>query len=256
MTPYRDYTQAVCSCLRHATAEEKQAVAQELQDHLADHADALVEAGWDPEEAQAHALDAMGEAKEVGRALDREFPLRWLVLSRLALAALVLAIAVASPFLFPAVAGAAGSLQARWDPAAYAAAHFEEPPPLVPMDVQWEIYDGTILSLYGVGLRELPQEGYYSADLYTVLYHRNPFRSTPLLLGELWVTAQDAEEALFVPYPAGLPLSGPTPQNFNATYSVIAASRDLAGQNITIHSQYLDTSFALAPSLPWEAGLP
>ena len=159
MTPYRDYTQAVCSCLRHATAEEKQAVAQELQDHLADHADALVEAGWDPEEAQAHALAAMGEAKEVGRALDREFPLRWLVLSRLSLAALVLAITVALPFLFPAVAGAAGSLQARWDPAADAAAHFEEPPPLVPMDVQWEIYDGTILSLYGVGLRELPQEG-------------------------------------------------------------------------------------------------
>ena len=79
MTPYRDYTQAVCSCLRHATAEEKQAVAQELQDHLADHADALVEAGWDPEEAQAHALDAMGEAKEVGQALDQTFPRRWLV---------------------------------------------------------------------------------------------------------------------------------------------------------------------------------
>ena len=83
--PFRVYTrqvsyvQAVCACLRHATPKEKDAVAQELQDHLADHADALVEAGWDPEEAQAHALDAMGEAKEVGRALDREFPLRWLV---------------------------------------------------------------------------------------------------------------------------------------------------------------------------------
>ena len=260
--PFRVYTQqvsyvqAVCACLRHATPKEKDAVAQELQDHLADHADALVEAGWDPEEAQAHALDAMGEAKEVGRALDREFPLRWLVLSRLALAALVLAIAVALPFLFPAVAGAAGSLQARWDPAAYAAAHFEEPPPLVPMDVQWEIYDGTILSLYGVGLRELPQEGYYSADLYTVLYHRNPFRSTPLLLGELWVTAQDAEEALFVPYPIGFPLSGTTHQNFNATYSVIEVSGDLAGQNITLHYQNLDTSFALDISLPWEEVLP
>ena len=178
------------------------------------------------------------------------------MLSRLALAALVLAIAVASPFLFPAVAGAAGSLQARWDPAAYAAAHFEEPPPLVPMDVQWEIYDGTILSLYGVGLRELPQEGYYSADLYTVLYHRNPFRSTPLLLGELWVTAQDAEEALFVPYPIGFPLSGTTHQNFNATYSVIEVSGDFAGQNITLHYQYLDTSFALDISLPWEEVLP
>lgn len=67
MTPYRDYTQTVCACLRHATAEEKQAVAQELQDHLADHADALAEAGWDPEEAQAHALAAMGEAQVVGQ---------------------------------------------------------------------------------------------------------------------------------------------------------------------------------------------
>ncbi|HIY33325.1 MAG TPA: hypothetical protein H9833_08765 [Candidatus Evtepia faecavium] len=215
-----------------------------------------MEAGWDPEEAQAHALDAMGEAKEVGRALDREFPLRWLVLSRLSLAALVLAIAVALPFLFPAVAGAAGSLQARWDPAAYAAAHFEEPPPLVPLDVQWEIYDGTVLSLYGVGLRELPQEGYYSADLYTVLYHRNPFRSTPLLLGELWVTTQGTEEDLFVPFPTGLPLSGTTHQNCNATYSVIEASGDFAGQNITLHYQYLDTSFALDISLPWEEVLP
>ena len=168
--PFRVYTrqvsyvQAVCACLRHATPKEKDAVAQELQDHLADHADALVEAGWDPEEAQAHALDAMGEAKEVGRALDREFPLRWLVLSRLSLAALVLAITVALPFLFPAVAGAAGSLQARWDPAAYAAAHFEEPLPLVPMDVQWEIYDDH-LSPRGVGLWSCPREGYYSADL-------------------------------------------------------------------------------------------
>ena len=261
-TPFRIYTrqvsylQAVCACLRHATAKEKQAVAQELQDHLDDHAAALVEAGWDPEEAQTHALAAMGEAKEVGQALNREFPLRWLILSRMALAALILAVAVALPFLFPAVAGAAGSLQARWDPAAYAAAHFEAPPPLVPMDVQWEIYDGTILSLYGVGLRELPQEGYYSADLYTVLYHRNPFRSTPLLLGELWVTAQDAEEELFVPYPAGLPLSGTTHQNFNATYSVIEVSGDFAGQDITLHYRYLDTSFALDISLPWEEVLP
>ena len=43
MTP-NEYTRAVCACLRHATPKEKQAVAQELQDHLADHADALAEA--------------------------------------------------------------------------------------------------------------------------------------------------------------------------------------------------------------------
>ena len=116
MTPYRDYTQAVCSCLRHATAEEKQAVAQELQDHLADHADALAEAGWDPEEAQAHALAAMGEAKEVGQALNRAFPLRWLILSRVLL---VLAVLAAIVLLLPIpgrLVSAWNSLVARADP--------------------------------------------------------------------------------------------------------------------------------------------
>ena len=34
MTPYRDYTRAVCACLRHATAKEKQAVARELQERI------------------------------------------------------------------------------------------------------------------------------------------------------------------------------------------------------------------------------
>ena len=52
MPSYRDYTNAVCACLRHATPKEKQAVAQELQDHLDDHAAALVEAGWDRSEWQ------------------------------------------------------------------------------------------------------------------------------------------------------------------------------------------------------------
>ena len=52
--PFRVYTrqvsyvQAVCACLRHATPNERDAVAQELQDHLADHADALVEGRLGP----------------------------------------------------------------------------------------------------------------------------------------------------------------------------------------------------------------
>ena len=70
MPSYHDYTNAVCACLRHATAKEKQAVAQELQDHLDDHAAALVEAGWDPEQAQAHAL----RLRRWGRPWTGNFP--------------------------------------------------------------------------------------------------------------------------------------------------------------------------------------
>ncbi len=116
MTPYRDYTQAVCSCLRHATAEEKQAVAQELQDHLADHADALVEAGWDLRKPKPTPWPPWEEAKEVGQALDQTFPRRWLVLSRVNL---VLAILVALVLFFPLtsrVEGAVNNLIARTDP--------------------------------------------------------------------------------------------------------------------------------------------
>ena len=178
MTPYRDYTQAVCSCLRHATAEEKQAVAQELQDHLADHADALVEAGWDPEEAKTHALAAMGEAKEVGRALDREFPLRWLVLSRVNL---VLAILVALVLFFPLtsrVEGAVNNLIARTDP-------FDSPNhmrsgsiPLEdfsPLDLRLSLPNGDVIRYFAIALTE-QNDGTYQVELHGVEYHQNPFR--------------------------------------------------------------------------------
>ena len=87
---YRPYCQAVVRCLRHATAKERRAVGWELECHLQDHAEALEAAGYLPEQAQAHALEAMGDPQEVGSALDREFPLGWLILSRGALALVIL----------------------------------------------------------------------------------------------------------------------------------------------------------------------
>ena len=79
---YRPYCQAVVRCLRHATAKERRAVGWELECHLQDHAEALEAAGYPPEQAQAHALEAMGDPKQVGEELSAAFPLRWWVLSR------------------------------------------------------------------------------------------------------------------------------------------------------------------------------
>ena len=78
------YGDRVCQFVRHATKKEKAAIHKELTDHIADHTQALMDAGHPPEAAQALALEAMGEPDKVGKALDREYPLRWLVLSRLA----------------------------------------------------------------------------------------------------------------------------------------------------------------------------
>ena len=92
---FQAYGEAVCAFLSHATRREKAAVRQELMDHLTDHTQALLDAGCPPEAAETRALAAMGEAQEVGQALNQAFPRRWLVLSRLALAALGLLLTLA-----------------------------------------------------------------------------------------------------------------------------------------------------------------
>lgn len=74
---FRQYSETVTTCLRNASPKERKSVRQELEDHLQDHADALEVAGYPPEQAQAHALEAMGDPKQVGEELSAAFPLRW-----------------------------------------------------------------------------------------------------------------------------------------------------------------------------------
>lgn len=54
------YGDQVCQFVRHATKKEKAAIRKELTDHIADHTQALMDAGHPPEAAQALALEAMG----------------------------------------------------------------------------------------------------------------------------------------------------------------------------------------------------
>lgn len=98
---FQAYGEAVCAFLSHATRREKAAVRQELMDHLTDHTQALLDAGCPPEAAETRALAAMGEAQEVGQALNQAFPRRWLVLSRLALAALGLLLTIVLSYVLP-----------------------------------------------------------------------------------------------------------------------------------------------------------
>ena len=60
------YGEAVCRQVRHATKREKAGIQKELADHLMDHTEALVAAGYTPQDAQDLALDAMGDPVQVG----------------------------------------------------------------------------------------------------------------------------------------------------------------------------------------------
>lgn len=85
-----EFCQRVLALVRHATTEEKEAIRTELLEHMEDHAAALMELGRDEETARAMAAAAMGDPEEIGRELDKQYPLFWLALSRVSLTLIIL----------------------------------------------------------------------------------------------------------------------------------------------------------------------
>lgn len=211
MTPaqgrFQAYGEAVCAFLSHATRREKAAVRQELMDHLTDHAEALLDAGCPPETAETRALAAMGEAREVGRALNRAFPLRWLVLSRLALAALVALLAlVVWTWALPL----GEHLQAAWairqDPlhnyhTTFLLGEEHTLEDVTPLEGQtYPLPDGSTLVFYGACPAGQEADTSY-IRLLAVRYHDSLWTQGPLTLPTLTLPGQ--EDTLWAPSHAG-----------------------------------------------------
>lgn len=113
----REYTESVLSALRHVTRREREAIRAEIDGHIEDHMADLMELDYPPELAEERTLSAMGDPKEVGRELNRQYPLRWLVIGRMAMAAvLVFALVAAGPVWDALRDTVLPNLQARWFP--------------------------------------------------------------------------------------------------------------------------------------------
>ena len=252
---YRSYCQAVVRCLRHATAKERQNVRWELECHLQDHAEALEAAGHPPEQAQAHALAAMGDPQEVGSALDREFPLGWLILSRGALV-LVLIGAVLLALLLPQqLYGCVNSLIARGD-LLHSNTHFRDIDPTIetaaPLDVTFTLPNGDVIDLYGVTLIQKKTGKYlvpkepdgYIAGVYAVCYNKNPFRDPYYGLETL-----DGLDNSGTPYQAG---SGGEKSSPNADYGCLEFSTLAPGDTLTIRCRAPGYTAQQTIPLPWQ----
>lgn len=85
----REYTDRVLSGLRRLTGPEREAVRAELDAHMEDHICDLLDLGYDEELAEERTMQRMGDPAEVSRELNKQYPLRWLVLGILAKAAAV-----------------------------------------------------------------------------------------------------------------------------------------------------------------------
>lgn len=84
-----EYCDQVLSCVRRLTADERAAVRAELDGHIEDHMANLLDLGYDEQLAEERTMQRMGDPAEVGRELDKQYPLRWLILKRAATALMV-----------------------------------------------------------------------------------------------------------------------------------------------------------------------
>lgn len=85
----REFTDQVLLPLTRLTWDEREAVRQELEEHIEDRMEALLEMGWKPELAEERCLEAMGNPVEIGREMAKQYRGRgrgWLWLGRAAVA--------------------------------------------------------------------------------------------------------------------------------------------------------------------------
>ena len=159
------YCDRVLARTRHLTRRERAAVRAELDGHMEDHMEALLELDYPPELAEERALAAMGDPEETGRALDKEYPLGWLIASRAmlaALAAVCLMVLLSRPSLYQA----GENLRARFSPMS------EKDAEAITLETDIRVPVGSdVLYVYGSGVSPEDRE----AAVFFCWYDQNPF---------------------------------------------------------------------------------
>ena len=93
-----EYTQRVLSALGRLTPKEISAVRTEIEGHIEDHMESLLELGYDEKLAEERTMAAMGDPEEVGRELNKQYPLFWLILKDLATGFIIIFLMLALVF--------------------------------------------------------------------------------------------------------------------------------------------------------------
>lgn len=82
MTEMVKFCEEVLYYIPRATKAEREAIRAELEAHLTDHRDALMEEGMDYREAVLAATQAMGDPREIGQAMNEQLSPFWLRLEK------------------------------------------------------------------------------------------------------------------------------------------------------------------------------
>ena len=177
-----------------------------------------------------------------GRPRRWAFPLRWLILSRVLL---VLAVLAAIVLLLPIP----GRLVSAWNSLAARAAPSHLYPPTqdssvsaYPLDVHFSLPSGDQIALYAVTLTEA-WNGTYTAQIYGVNYHQNPFREPNY--NNVAYTLEDGDNPV-----------DPTSRTSSVHPGVACWSDSIAplhpGDTLTAHVSWIQQEISVPVLFPWE----
>ncbi len=169
----QEFLDQVLSPLGRLTAQERENVRRELEEHVEDRMEALLEMGWSAELAEERCLEAMGDPAEIGREMARQYRGKgWLWLGR---AAVVLTVVVCIQALL-----GVGMLGAAWDsltvrfnpPRTISIGELKNVEAEEELDIRAEI-GNDILRIYQVSVGE--KDGQRAAMVLACAYDRWPF---------------------------------------------------------------------------------
>ena len=169
----REFLDQVLSPLGRLTAEERENIRRELEEHVEDRMEALLDMGWDEELAESRCLEAMGDPAEIGREMARQYRGRgWLWLGRAA-AALTVVMCVLALLGFGMLGAAWDSLTVRFSPStAISIGELKNVEAVVDLDIRAEV-GNDILRIYQVSVGE--KDGQRAAMVLACMYDRWPF---------------------------------------------------------------------------------
>lgn len=170
-----EYTDQVLAALRRVTPTERESIRTEIDAHMEDHICALLDLGYEPELAEERTMALMGDPEEVGRELDKQYPLRWLIIGRIAQVALILAVLALALGLSTGVYSTYRNLQARLAPWTLISDQWESEINQR-LDIRLSI-GSDVLRVLGSGTGEA-EDGEATATVLLCWYDKSPFGYT------------------------------------------------------------------------------
>ena len=166
----QEFLDQVLQPLNRLTAEEREDVRRELEEHVEDRMEALLEMGWDEALAESRCLEAMGDPAEIGREMARQYRgTGWLWIGRAAVA-LTVVLCVQALLGLGLLIHARNSLEARLCPAMESQLEVEAAEELV--DLRMDV-GNDVLRVFRVSVGR--QDGKDAAEIAMCVYDRWPF---------------------------------------------------------------------------------